>query len=141
MRVESDLKQAKRAELRGDIQTQRQATLQAYSKMRSIWERLVPKHLLKDVVRPFGGKLNLRNLKCVEVSDEDFFTINRYHSRCSELIDAHDHPEGDLPMASVAEAQADLAALCLYDDLLRERQAGARKRRDLRTGAGAGSLG
>ena len=103
MRVESDLKQAKRAELRGDIQTQRQATLQAYSKMRSIWERLVPKHLLKDVVRPFGGKLNLPNLKCVEVSDEDFFTINRYHSRCSELIDAHHHPEGDLPMASVAE--------------------------------------
>ena len=65
-------------------------TREGYRKLRDLWERLIEECLFGDVVRRFGNSINTRELRKVEVEDQDYVAIDQGMTKCSKYT--HDGP-------------------------------------------------
>ena len=72
----------------GDDLGHRKLTAEAYLQLRIAWERAIEEVLLRNVVLRFRKGIESQRLAGVSVEDEDYATVDRWMSRCSNY--AHD---------------------------------------------------
>ncbi len=100
-----------------------------FSLLRKTWERLVEERLFHDVVRRFSPAVQTNRLAGVEVSDDDYSTIDAEMTKCSKWT-GHDAPQGadaNLPAPGDIECDIDILKSCA--DQLEERAKATAKRR------------
>jgi energy-coupling factor transporter ATP-binding protein EcfA2 len=74
----------------GDIPEFRRRTKEAYSLLRSTWERAVEEVLFDGVVMRFQRGISTQKLRAVTVEDSDYDQIDKGTSKCSNVTEAHD---------------------------------------------------
>ena len=72
----------------GDDLGHRKLTAEAYLQLRIAWERAIEEVLLRNVVLRFRKGIESQRLAGVSVEDEDYGTVDRWMSKCSNY--AHD---------------------------------------------------
>ncbi|MFA4824792.1 MAG: AAA family ATPase [Methanoregula sp.] len=74
----------------GDEVEFRKQTKEAYSLLRSAWERGVEEVLLRQVVLRFRQSIETQRLRDVFVDDSDHIQIKQAINKCSKITEAHD---------------------------------------------------
>lgn len=81
-----------------------------YADLRDCWERLVEEVLLNGTVERFGRAVHTQKLK--PISEEDIEAVRMAMSKCSRLINGHDHaPDLNEPVPEPDELWEDIIAL------------------------------
>ncbi len=92
-----------------------------YARLRSTWERFVETEMLGGVVERLEKEVRPNLFYQIVVTDEIKVHVNEGCTRCSDVIDAHDHPAGaghQLP--STHDMKADLAKVEAARKLVRD---------------------
>lgn len=92
-----------------------------YSRLRSTWERFVETEMLGGVVERLEKEVRPSLFYQIVVTDEIKHLVQEGYTRCSDVIDAHDHPaRAGYQMPATHDMRQDLALLEKARKLVRE---------------------
>jgi hypothetical protein len=92
-----------------------------YSRLRSTWERFVETEMLGGVVERLEKEVRPSLFYQIVVTEEIKHLVQEGYTRCSDVIDAHDHPAGaGYQVPATHDMRQDLALLDKARKLVRE---------------------
>jgi len=100
-----------------------------YNKLRQTWERAIEERLFNDAVQRFRESVQPQRLKEVTFEERDYTEVTKGVESCTKHL--HDTPRGvqGSPIPDPAELEADLEALCSFEDRIEKRNKATRKTR------------
>jgi len=100
-----------------------------YDLLRQCWERVIEEVLFNRVVERFDPEVNTLSLKQVSIDDDDYLSIDRAMSKCSECL--HDtSPAVNQPAPTPDELRRDIASLNNFVQMVKARCQNIQKRRE-----------
>jgi ABC-type dipeptide/oligopeptide/nickel transport system ATPase subunit len=130
-KLQAHLTEAKAAETSGDAGGYREKMARFYGRLRATWERAVEELLFNQVVCRYERGVQTMRLRGVAADKDAITTIFDAMSRCSDVIDAHDHAAAaSVPTPSATDMETDLDSLRDFVKVQREKIKAAEQAND-----------
>lgn len=130
-KLQALISEAKAADSAGDAEGYKQKGARFYGRLRATWERTVEELIFNQVVCRSARAVQTMRLRGVAVEKDALTTIFDAMTRCSEVIDAHDHAvSATVPTPKLEEMEADLTKLRELVKAQKERIKAAEKAND-----------
>jgi len=105
------------------------ATFYAY--LREAWEAAVEQALLNNTIKPHAPGVYTMNLRAVEVTTEDYKSIDIGMAKCSKWMNGHKSSEAiDVNRPDPKDCERDIQNLVIFTDTINKRKDTTRKMRE-----------
>ena len=130
-KLQAHLAEAKAAEASGSSEDYRQKVARFYGRLRATWERAVEELLFNQVVCRYERAVQTMRLRGVAVDKDAITTVFDSMTRCSDIVDAHDHAvAASVPTPSPTNMETDLGTLRDFVKAQREKIKAAEQMND-----------
>lgn len=114
-----------------NLTTYNEKAAEWYGLFREAWEAIIEEIIFNNTIKRFGAEIQTLRLKEVEITDDDYKTIDIYMSKASEWMHGHDKPKAlSDNRPSPSEVRDDIAKTREFVKSFKKRRDSIRNRRN-----------